>query len=169
MLMNDSINKLKANKLISTLNAGNFYCECPCECGKEINLKNTNLFYDNELTTEAKIWKKQQQDNIQDYLLYLKTKKANMTAKAQSTTMSINKGLILERIAPSFKTFPFNHKDCRSLFNPIDYIIFEGLSKSKLISKIIFTDIKTGAAPLQKTQQEIKSLVKNKKVEFETY
>jgi hypothetical protein len=53
--------------------------------------------------------------------------------------------------------------------DPIDYVIFEGLNKSGTVSKIIFTDIKTGAARLKNNQKEIKSLIENKKVDFKIY
>ena len=62
-----------------------------------------------------------------------------------------------------------SHNDCRSLFDPIDYIIFEGLHKKGVVSKIIFTDIKTGAARLKNNQKEIKLAIENKKIEFKTY
>jgi predicted Holliday junction resolvase-like endonuclease len=48
-------------------------------------------------------------------------------------------------------------------------VIFEGLNKSGVVNKIIFTDIKTGAARLKNNQKEIKTLIENKKVEFKIY
>jgi predicted Holliday junction resolvase-like endonuclease len=66
-------------------------------------------------------------------------------------------------------TFPFDHKDCRSLFKPIDYIFFEGLSNKGSVSKIIFTEIKSGNAYLNRHQKEIKNLVANKKVQLKIY
>jgi predicted Holliday junction resolvase-like endonuclease len=99
----------------------------------------------------------------------LKERELNMTKRPQLTAKAVNIGFILERIAPAFDHFPFEHNDCRSLFDPIDYIIFEGLNKSGVVNKIIFTDIKTGAARLKNNQKEIKTLIDNKKVEFKIY
>ena len=59
--------------------------------------------------------------------------------------------------------------NCRSLFDPIDYVIFEGLTERGRVSKILFTDVKTGAAKLSEKQKEIRSLVQAKKVEFDVY
>ena len=92
-----------------------------------------------------------------------------MRARPQITTRAVNIGFILERIVPAFDHFPFEHNDCRSLFDPIDYLIFEGLNKRGVVSKLIFTEIKSGSARLNNNQKEIKELVKNKKVEFKTY
>jgi predicted Holliday junction resolvase-like endonuclease len=60
----------------------------------------------------------------------LKERELNMTKRPQLTAKAVNIGFILERIAPAFDHFPFEHNDCRSLFDPIDYVIFEGLNKS---------------------------------------
>jgi predicted Holliday junction resolvase-like endonuclease len=68
-----------------------------------------------------------------------------------------------------FDRFPFEHNDCRYLFDLIDYIIFEGRSKRGVENKIIYTDIKTGAARLKNNQIKIKALIENKKVEFKIY
>ncbi len=65
--------------------------------------------------------------------------------------------------------FRFNHNDCRSLFDPIDYVIFEGLSKKGTVDKIFFVDIKTGNARLSSKQKEIKAVINGKKVNFQKF
>ena len=54
-------------------------------------------------------------------------------------------------------------------FDPIDYVIFEGLSENGAVNNIVFADIKTGAAILKPHQREIRSLVQTCKVQLETY
>jgi predicted Holliday junction resolvase-like endonuclease len=81
----------------------------------------------------------------------------------------VNIGFILERLAPTLDTFPFSHHDCRSLFDPIDYVIFEGLSQKGRVDKIIFTDIKTGKARLKPRQREIKAVIEQKNLNFQKY
>lgn len=78
-------------------------------------------------------------------------------------------GLMLERLAPSFKSFRFTKNDCRSVFDPLDYVIFEGLSMRGLVSKIFFVDIKSGNARLSSKQREIKDIITRKKVSWHTY
>ncbi|MFH1620033.1 MAG: Holliday junction resolvase-like protein [bacterium] len=76
---------------------------------------------------------------------------------------------MLERLAPAMKSFRFNRNDCRSLFDPIDYIIFEGLSKNGTVSRLLFADIKTGKARLSGGQKKIRELVERKKVDIDYY
>ncbi len=158
-----------AKEVIRKLNSGEFYCECPCGCGEEINLKDAGLFYLDDFTEKGKEAYQELLRGLKEQRLDLKKKAKNMKEKPQVTAKAVNIGFILERIAPAFSHFPFSHNDCRSLFDPIDYVIFEGLNKSGTVSKIIFTDIKTGAAKLNKHQKDIKTLVGDKNVEFKIY
>lgn len=159
----------EANEIIETLSEGNFYCECPCGCGEEIKLKDADLFYLNNFSESGKEAQKALLEDLKQQRAELKAREVNMTKRPQTTAKAVNIGFILERIAPAFDNFPFEHNDCRSLFDPIDYVIFEGLNKKGEVTKIIFTDIKTGAARLNNHQKEIKSLIQNKKVEFKLY
>ena len=81
----------------------------------------------------------------------------------------MNPGFILERIAPSMKYFKFERNDCRSLFDPIDYLIFEGLSRKGSVTKMLFVEIKTGGSNLSKKQKRIRELVEHKRVAWDTY
>ncbi|MBS1622082.1 MAG: hypothetical protein JST10_12145 [Bacteroidetes bacterium] len=162
-------NYKEAKEVIKSLNDGDFYCECPCGCGEEIKLKDTGLFYLDDFSEKGKEAYQALLDNLKEQRFDLKEREKNMKARPKLTARAVNIGFILERIAPAFTHFPFEHNDCRSLFDPIDYVIFEGLNKKGVVNKIIFTDIKTGAARLNPHQKEIKSLIQNKKVEFKTY
>ena len=82
---------------------------------------------------------------------------------------AINLGFLLERLAPTLDGFTFNKNDCRSMFDPIDYVIFEGLSEKQKVDKIVFVDIKTGGARLTPKQRKIKQVVEDKNVGFKTY
>lgn len=79
------------------------------------------------------------------------------TTKSEEGAKSTNIGFILERLAPTMKNFRFNHNDCRSLFDPIDYIIFEGLSTKGKVSKFFFVDIKTGDIQVKFTPKRNKT------------
>jgi len=164
-----SVNYKEAKEVIKTLKAANFYCECPCGCGEEIRLRDADLFYLDDFTPKAKSAHKELVEGLKERRMALKERERNMRSRPQITTRAVNIGFILERIVPAFDHFPFEHNDCRSLFDPIDYLIFEGLNKRGVVSKLIFTEIKSGSARLNNNQKEIKELVKNKKVEFKTY
>lgn len=159
----------EAHLVIKSLEENRFYAECPCGCGEEILLKDANLFYLDDFNETGKEAYKKILDEIKAQRKELKAREKQMSSKSEIAAQSVNIGFIMERIAPTLKSFPFEHYDCRSLFDPIDYVIFEGLHRKGSVSKIIFTDIKTGNAKLKSSQKEIKELVNNKKVSLRVY
>ncbi len=155
-------------EIIDTLHKGGFYTECPC-CEEEISLKQTGLFDNENFSDKALAIYESQLALIKDRKNKLKKLREIGTMRSEAGAKSTNIGFILERLAPTMKHFRFNHNDCRSLFDPIDYVIFEGLSATGRISKIFFVDIKTGAARLSRRQKEIKSVITEQWVSFKKY
>lgn len=155
-------------EIIHTLKTGNFYIECP-NTNEDVSLKKAALF-DNDNFTEAalEIYQQQLNDILATKERLKKLKEIGAT-KSEIGAQSVNIGFILERLAPTMSSFRFDHNDCRSLFDPIDYVIFEGLSKSGKVNKIFFIDIKTGNARLNKRQKEIKTVIANNNVSFKKY
>jgi len=162
----------KSNKeikdLIVSLKQGNFMAECS-NCGDSFALKQASLFAMDEFTPEAEALYKELKAGIAERKKELQELKVKGPVRSQVTARSVNIGFILERIAPAFDHFPFDRNDCRSLFDPIDYVIFEGLHRKGKVEKIIFSDIKTGDARLGKTQKQIRDAVSGKKVTFKLY
>jgi predicted Holliday junction resolvase-like endonuclease len=155
-------------KIIQMLKSDGFYIECPC-CNEEVSLRTMTLFDNDNFSEEALEIYETQLEFIKDRKEQLKKLKQIGTTKSEIGAQSTNIGFLLEKLAPTMGSFRFNHNDCRSLFDPIDYVIFEGLSNNGRIDKIFFVDIKTGNARLSKKQKEIKSAIVNKKVSFKVF
>lgn len=157
-----------ARDLIKILETQGFYAECPC-CEEPIPLSKAHLFYLEDFNPGALELYKQQVQDLKEREKELKRERKSISEKSEVGAKSVNIGFILERLAPTMRDFRFDRNDCRSLFDPIDYVIFEGLSKNGTVSKVFFADIKTGGARLKNNQKEIKSLVERKKVDWDTY
>jgi predicted Holliday junction resolvase-like endonuclease len=155
-------------ELIQFLQKNEFRAVCS-ECGDTFPLNKATLFALDEYTPEAKEKLLEMKEMIKERRAQLKALTAQKRKRVATTTESVNMGFILERLAPALEQFRFEKNDCRSLFDPIDYVIFEGLHKKGKVEKIIFTDIKSGEAKLKAKQKAIKKLVDEKKIEFKTY
>ena len=156
------------NNILEELNNGKFHVECP-SCYEEVNLKEAGLFYLDQFSKEAKLVYKMMLEGQKERRAALKERKANIPKKSEVGAKAVNLGFLLERLAPTLDGFTFNKNDCRSMFDPIDYVIFEGLSEKQKVDKILFVDIKSGNARLSAKQKKIKAAVEEKQVEFKTY
>jgi predicted Holliday junction resolvase-like endonuclease len=155
-------------QIIQFLQKNNFKAEC-ANCGDSFSLKDSPLFSPDEFTPEAKELLKEKKAFLKERKQEILQRTATTTQRLETTTQSVNIGFILERLAPVLKEFRFDKNDCRSLFDPIDYVIFDGLNKTGEVQKIFFIDIKTGEARLKKNQKAVKQKVQHKLIEFKHY
>jgi predicted Holliday junction resolvase-like endonuclease len=154
--------------LINFLQQNGFKANCPT-CGEGITLKDSSLFSVDNFNAQAKQLLNEKKEELKIQRDAISKKKSSTQQRVETTTHSVNMGFILERLAPVLEHFPFDKNDCRSLFDPIDYVIFEGLQKTGKVQKIFFVDIKSGKAKLKANQKVIKQMIEQKKVEFKNY
>jgi predicted Holliday junction resolvase-like endonuclease len=154
--------------LINFLQQNGFKANCPT-CGEGIKLKDASLFSVDNFNAQAKQLLNEKKEELKIQREAISKKKSSTQQRVETTTNSVNMGFILERLAPVLEHFPFDKNDCRSLFDPIDYVIFEGLQKTGKVQKIFFVDIKSGKAKLKTNQKAIKQMIEQKKVEFKNY
>lgn len=109
-------------------------------------------------------WENQQE--IKHSLKELRRERQEKPARVERAAASVNIGKIVEKIIPSFAGFPYQRGDCRALFEPIDYVIFQGLCRNNPV-KIEIVDVKTGAAKLTSGQRGIRDAIEAGKVAHE--
>lgn len=86
-------------------------------------------------------------------------------AKRSRATM---KGRIVEQIAPYLENFSYLPQDCRFLGSPIDFVVFNGMSDGK-IQEIVLVEVKTGNSRLSSRERQVRDVVGEKLVRYETF
>ena len=167
-----------------------FQIKCP-NCGEFSDVKQANLFdireeyppkiknfiiaiINNQKRISMKAERKIKKLNSELKILnkekvLIKSKIKSKPKRVKTITRHINIGQIIEKILPGSRNFKFEQKDCRALFDPIDYIAFNGLTKSNKIDFITLIEIKSGDATLQRNQKNIKSQIENGKIKYLEY
>lgn len=139
---------------------------CP-ECEEEFRITNALLFVANRKWPELALQRlaEARQDNkaAREELKKLRTR---MTSRAAVTAESVNLGKIVEKIVPSFDGFSFQLRDCRALFEPIDYLVFSGLSRTGMVESLTLMDVKSGRSRLNTNQKNIAAVVNEGRVGF---
>ena len=60
-----------------------------------------------------------------------------------------------------------NPRDWRRLGEPVDFVVFDGLSATGRVQAVRFVEVKTGRARLANTQQMVREAVERGKVRLE--
>lgn len=113
--------------------------------------------------------KKEIDSNIKHYTERIKIEKAEAIKKSKDVT----RGQISEEFVPLFPDFPYNMSDCKFNAQPIDYIVFNGMSDvrsgKEVDIEIVFADVKTNTSKRSRVQNAIKKAILDKRVRFETW
>jgi predicted Holliday junction resolvase-like endonuclease len=88
-------------------------------------------------------------------------------ADAVKRSRSVIEGQVFEQLIPHFPQWNHTPSEARFIGSPIDYIVFDGMSKGQP-EKISFVEVKKGKSSTSPLQNKIKKLIKEGKVEWET-
>jgi len=150
-------------KLINQLKVSKLYAECK-ECGEEFPLSKAVLFDGlGDFPESAELKRKQMLEELEAKLEELKKRQVSAGPGAEKKAIEVGIGKIIEKVMPAYQNFGMPISDCRPLFEPIDMIIFNGLSAAS-VQSITFMEIKTGKSRLNEHQKLVKEAVSDGKV-----
>lgn len=150
-------------KLIDQLKASKLSAECT-QCGEEFPLSKAVLFDGlGEFPEPAELRRKEMLVELQAKLDELKKRKVSAGPGAEKKAIEVGIGKIIEKVMPAYQNFGLPISDCRPLFEPIDMIIFNGMSTAS-IQSITFMEVKTGNSRLNEHQRLVKEAVSEGKV-----
>jgi predicted Holliday junction resolvase-like endonuclease len=159
---------MKIDQLIKNLKDSNLYAEC--SCGEEFKLSDAFLF-DGTKPFPAEALGTQSELNtlLETRNAELAKKKKLATEGAERTTTAVNIGKNLERALPTIKGFKWVVLDSKFLSDPIDLLIFNGLSNGK-VDSLSFVEVKSGKyARLNSHQKSIRDAIGDHKVSYEVF
>jgi predicted Holliday junction resolvase-like endonuclease len=157
----DTITQLQADARI--------YGRCPTR-DEDFPIKRALLFYaDAPRPDTARTRLEARRADLQARVIALRERRRRASEGATQKAIDVNVGKILERVAPVCDGFGTVPRDCRPLFDPIDYVAFNGLALHGEVKSITFLDVKTGGGALNPRQRQIRAVVEAGKVEWQEY
>ncbi|MDH5266270.1 MAG: hypothetical protein OEW62_01175 [Candidatus Bathyarchaeota archaeon] len=158
---------MNTEQLIKKLRESNLYAECPC--GGEFKLSRSILFDGTKPFPEKALEiQKRLKKELKDREDELKKRRKLATKKAQITTKAVNIGKNLEKVLPTMRDFKWTVPDSKFLGDPIDLIVFNGLSVNK-VKSINFIEVKSGKARLNNHQKAIRDAIEEQKVSYKVF
>ncbi len=159
---------MKTEEIIKILKSSNIYAEHSA-CAGEFKISEALLFDGTKpFPFEAIEVQKNLEKKLKERQEELKKGMKRATTGAQTTAKSVNVGKLLEKVFPTMKDFKWELSDCRFLGEPIDLIIFHGLTAGK-VESIRFLEVKSGKAVLNKHQKSVKEAIENNKIKYEEF
>jgi predicted Holliday junction resolvase-like endonuclease len=95
----------------------------------------------------------------------LEKAKRDIRRKAILQSRRTTLGKVIERVAPWFSGSGHHPGDVRPVFDPLDFVVFDGLYTGE-VTDVIFVEFKTGKSKLTEIQRSIRNAVTKKRVHF---
>lgn len=155
---------MNTEELIKNLKSSELFAECPC--GQEFRIADAALFDGTQSFPKEALEKQEELKKLlNDRAKQLEKNFKLATEKAQITATAVNIGKNLEKVLPVAKDFKWVVPDTKVLGDPIDMLIFNGLSNSK-VDSLSFVEVKSGAARLNGHQKSIRDAIEDHKVSY---
>lgn len=159
---------LDVSDLMKTLSESQLIAECP-HCHVEFALSDSLLFDGRgDFPEQAEETKQEMLQEFEKKKLKLEKLWVKTRTASEIGAISSGIGKNIEKILPAHKNFGMTVSDCRFLADPIDMIVFHGISENR-IDKITFMEIKTGKGSLKKNQKQIKMAIEDKNVLWRSF
>ena len=94
--------------------------------------------------------------------------KRDVRRKAILQSRRTTLGKVIERVAPWFSGSGHHPGDVRPVFDPLDFVVFDGLYTGE-VTDVVFVEFKTGNSRLTEIQRSIRDAVRKKRVHFEEH
>ena len=75
---------------------------------------------------------------------------------------------VAEQLAPYLPNFPFSPTEAKFIGAPIDFLVFKGMD-AQHIEEVIFVEVKSGSARLNRNEHSLKDAIENKRVRWHEY
>jgi predicted Holliday junction resolvase-like endonuclease len=133
---------------------------CP-SCHELFRMSEVELFYipDRKKDFLTELRKKQLELDEQ-----IGTEREDAIKRSRSSLM----GKLFETVRPFLPEFSHHPGDLRSIWNPIDFVSFNGLALNRCVESITFVEVKSGRSSLTGVERSVREAVEQGKVSFET-
>jgi predicted Holliday junction resolvase-like endonuclease len=158
---------MQTDQLIKSLKTSGLYAECPC--GEEFAISDAFLFDGTKTFPQEALDVQAELQNALDKRKFNLAKQIKqITERTAKTTAAVNIGKSLEKILPVAKDFKWVVPDTKVLGDPIDMLIFNGLSNGK-VESLSFVEVKSGAARLNGHQRSIRDALADHRVSYRVF
>jgi predicted Holliday junction resolvase-like endonuclease len=141
-------------------------CVCPC-CGELVRISDLHL---KDKKPVEKTWlddyEAEDRELAEKEDAFKQQEKA-LKAEANAKGLLQAQKTFQDAICPSIRKMKFDPRDIKPILNPIDYVVFRGMSENNSISDIIFLTREHQCTTLNGVRCQIKKAIENEKYDWQ--
>ena len=142
-------------------------CVCPC-CGELVRVSELKLRVKGPA---PKTWLDEHEEKVK---AVEKKEERFEEIKKEMREVAVERGrkeavkIVKKTLAPQIRALRLDPMDVKPILNPIDFVVFKGMTKNHRVTNIMMLSKKSSNAILNKYRRQIKTAVEKKYYEWQT-
>lgn len=158
----------EANTFISIFKAQrNIFGLCPL-CGGIFRLSDTKISYRRKFPIDWYDKLLAEGEKIDENERTLEEELKDIRKKATERARRVLLPKLLRKVDPLFTSLGYFPQDVKAIFDPIDFVIFDGMNRAEEVKRIVFMDQQTENRGQRIIQKSIEKTIEKERYEWET-
>jgi len=145
----------------------NIFGTCP-SCGEIFRLSDIKISYQRRFPTDWHDKLLAKDERISDKEDELEEKLAEIREKATEHARKVLLPQLLRKVDPIFTKLGYFPQDVKAIFDPIDFVVFDGMNRTEKVKRIVFMDHETEDTGQRAIQKSIERTIGEERYGWET-
>lgn len=145
----------------------NIFGICP-SCGEIFRLSDIKISYRRRFPADWHDKLLAEEERISDKEDELEERLAEIREKATEHARKVLLPRLLRKVDPLFTKLGYFPQDVKAIFDPIDFVVFDGMNRTEKVKRIVFMDHETEDMGQRAIQKSIERTIDKEKYGWET-
>lgn len=145
----------------------NIFGLCPM-CGEVFRLSEIKISYKRKFPIDWYDKMLAQGEKLDEKEMKLEENLKDIREKATERAKRVLLPRLLRKVDPLFTSLGYFPQDVKAIFDPIDFVIFDGMNRAEKVKRIVFMDQQTENRGQRIIQKSIEKTIEQERYEWET-
>ena len=145
----------------------NVFGICP-RCGELFRLSDIKISYGRKFALDWYDRLLKKDENTAEKEEELEERLRSIREKAVDRARKVQLPRLLGKVDPLFTPLGYYPQDVKAVFDPVDFVVFDGMNRDERVRKVVFMDQQTEDVERQAIQKSIEAAIRKGKYGWET-
>jgi predicted Holliday junction resolvase-like endonuclease len=145
----------------------NLFGLCPL-CGEIFRLSDIKISYRRKFPVDWYDELLAEEEKIAERESKLEEKLEGIREKATEHARRVLLPKLLRKVDPLFTSLGYFPQDVKAIFDPIDFVVFDGMNRAEKVKRVVFMDQQTENREQRMIQKSMEKTIEKERYEWET-
>jgi predicted Holliday junction resolvase-like endonuclease len=145
----------------------NIFGVCP-HCQTLFRLSDIKVSYQRRFSEDWFDKLQSQQEKVEEEQMKLQETLQEIRRRTVERSRKVHLPRMLRQADPVFTPLGYYPQDVKAIFDPLDFVIFDGMNLHENVKRIVFVDEQTTNSEIRRVQSSIETAIRKDKYEFQS-